>query len=105
MLGLSVVNGCSVRVADLHTPKVLRDGRIAGLVKLHRGIGGRDERRLRGKVVKALRISRSIIATPLNLPLLLPQCFHGQNGMASACAGSLRKALYLLDNFGCGSRI
>ena len=33
-----------VRPADLHPPKMLRDGRMAGLVKLHRGDRPRTER-------------------------------------------------------------
>ncbi|MEP3301844.1 MAG: hypothetical protein ABJO05_07735 [Roseibium sp.] len=39
-------NGNFVRSADLHPPKMLRHGRMAGLVKLRRGIRVVDGRRL-----------------------------------------------------------
>ncbi len=38
-----------VRIAELHTPKILRDGRMAGLVKLHRGKGDPDQGQLRAE--------------------------------------------------------
>ncbi|WP_353476723.1 hypothetical protein PVT71_28885 (plasmid) [Salipiger sp. H15] len=41
-------NGSNVRPADLHPPKILQDGRMAGLVKLHCGDRPGTERQVMG---------------------------------------------------------
>ena len=43
---------CFVRPADLHPPMMLRDGRMAGLVKLHRGDRQGTERQVRAGYAK-----------------------------------------------------
>ena len=44
---MAPTNGRKVRPADLHPPMMLRDGRMAGLVKLHRGDRQGTERQVR----------------------------------------------------------
>ena len=63
-----------------------------------------DTKGSRSKAIKALRISRGTIATPLNALRVLPQCFHAGIGNAYGRPEAECK-IFLCDIFGCGRAI